>query len=407
MWKSMEQTRRAGLLALVMIAVLLMAGQAAAHGGPAQAKVAGLGAGAAVDNKGVIWSLSQQAVAEGGIALVLRRSEDLGHSWSAPTIVSRETSGARGEERPTLAFGPRGEMYILYTRPLAGAKNPHTGDIRFVRSVDGGKSFSEPVSVHANRDPIVHAFGSMVVDKAGNLYVVWIDSRAKETAKGKQEAYPGNGLYYAVSTDAGKTFKGDYRIADHTCECCRLGLALNEQQRPVVMWRHIFAPNIRDHASAELGLDGVAGPVIRTSFDDWRVDACPHQGPSLAFAADGTRHQSWFTVKENEGGIYYAAVNKAGQSGKPLRLGTGQARQGEVAVEGKNISLIWKQYDGEATALMARMSKDHGRTWTEKELARSAGDSDRPQLLHTASGVIAAWHTQSEGMRILPLTSGK
>lgn len=407
MWKSIHQGRPAWLLALMLIAVLVTANRAWAHGGPVQAKVAGLGSSVAVDNKGTLWALSPQAVAEGSIALALRRSDDGGQSWSAPAIVSRETAGARGEERPALALGAKGEIFILYTRPLAGARNPHTGDIRFVRSVDGGKSFSEPVSVHANRDPIVHAFGAMIVDPAGNLYVVWIDSRNKEAAKAGKQAYPGNGLYYAVSTDAGKSFQGDYRIADHTCECCRLSLALNEKQRPVVMWRHIFAPNIRDHATAELGLDGVAGPVTRASFDDWRIDACPHQGPSLAFAADGTRHQSWFTVKENEGGIYYAAVSRSGQSGTPVRLGTGQAKQGEVAVDGKNICVVWKQFDGEATALIARMSKDHGRSWTQKELARTTNDSDRPQLLHTASGVVAAWHTQNEGMRILPVTSGR
>mgnify|MGYP003344883948 CR=1 FL=1 len=38
-------------------------------------------------------------------------------------------------------------------------------------------------------------------------------------------SYRGAALYYAVSSDAGATFAGDFKAADHTCECCRIALA--------------------------------------------------------------------------------------------------------------------------------------------------------------------------------------
>ncbi|MGV3742387.1 MAG: sialidase family protein [Burkholderiaceae bacterium] len=359
-----------------------------------------LGATTAADGKGRLWSVSKQAGTDGMSALVLRRSEDSGKTWSAPLPIANEAVAARGEERPKIAFGPKGELYILYTKPRGGSGNPHIGDIRFVRSSDGAKTFSQPIYPHANRDAIVHSFGSMIVDKTGTLYVVWIDNRDKEAAKTKQEAYAGNGLYYAVSKDGGKTFSGDYKIADHTCECCRLSLSLNPQGRPVVMWRHIFDPNIRDHAIAALNQDGKASQVDRATFDDWRIDACPHHGPSIAYGPGGVRHQAWFNVKEGEGGIFYAHAGSDGELSAPVKLGTSQAKQPDVAANRNAVAIVWKQFDGEATALIARVSTDKGRSWTEKQVARTAGDSDRPQLLQGASGMLVAWPTQDEGMRV-------
>jgi hypothetical protein len=387
-----------------MFGVIAACNQALAHSSPARpAKPVELGATAVADANGHLWTVGKHMVADGAAVLALRRSADGGKTWSGPISVTNEAVAARGEERPKIAFGAKGELYIVYTKPNGGPGNPHVGDIRFVRSTDGGKSFSQPVSAHANRDVIVHSFGAMIVDKAGNIYVAWIDSRLKEAAKSMQEPYAGNALYYTVSRDGGKTFDGDYKIADHTCECCRLSLSLNVQDRPVVMWRHIFAPNIRDHAIAELTVDGKPGGIHRVSFDDWRVDACPHQGPSIAFGPDGRRHQAWFNVKGGEGGIFYAHAREASALSTPVRLGSAQAKQPDVAVAGKTIAIVWKQFDGEATVLMARISTDEGRNWTEKELAHTVNDSDRPQLLHAGAGLTVSWSTKDEGIRILPL----
>lgn len=172
----------------------------------------------------------------------------------------------------------------------------------------------------------------------------------------------------------------------NSSECCQLSLALTEAGKRVVMWWHVFDPHIRDHAVGELSLDGRPGPVRRATFDDWRVDGCPHHGPSIAFASDGTRHQAWFNVREGAGGIFYAHTNASGALNTHVRLGADQAKQPELAVDGKTVALVRKQFNGKSTALMARLSNDGGRTWTERALAQTANDSGRLQLLQTASG---------------------
>lgn len=384
---------------------MIQAQQVHQHGGTTAPKAVELGTTAAVDRQGQLWVVNKET-ADGVPYLVLNSSADMGKTWSAPRRIVQEPVAARGDERPKIVLGPKGELYIVYTRPAAGSRNPHIGDIRFVRSLDGGKTFSEPMTVHANRDIIVHAFGSMIVDKAGNIYVAWVDGRGGEAAKMQKEQYSGNATYYAVSTDGGKTFKGDYKIADNSCECCRLSLSLTPQGHPVVMWRHIFVPNIRDHALAKLAFDGKPVKVERVTFDDWRVDACPHQGPSVAYAPDGTRHQVWFNGKEgDEGGVRYIAINPKRDAGEPISIGSALASHADVAVQDKRVAIVWKQFDGKSTAIRGRVSDDGGASWSERELAQTSGDSDKPYLVSTPSGIVLLWHTSNEGIRVIHLAN--
>ena len=363
-----------------------------------------LGTSAAIDAQGHLWSVSKET-ADAGQYVVLQMSPDMGKSWSSPKRVQREPEAvsADGENRPKIAFGNKGEIYITYTKPLA---KPYTGEIRFVRSLDGGRTFAPPITVHANRDLITHRFESIIVDRSGRIYVAWIDKRDLEAAAARKEKYAGAALYYAVSEDGGASFQGDYKIADHSCECCRIALALNPDGKPVALWRHVFEPNARDHALTELTPDGKLPALTRVTFDDWRVDACPHQGPSLAYGQDGTRYQTWFNVAANEGGVFYAAAHTSGGLGTPIKLGSAQAQHADVAVDGRAIAVAWKQFDGKSTAILARLSGDGGATWQERELARTQGASDQPHLLVPGSGIMLVWRTQNEGLRTLLIKSG-
>jgi len=405
----MKTQRRAFLLAGMLCAAgawmapgTVSAQAKHAHGGSAARD---LGTGAAFDKDGRLWVVTKETEGTDQY-VVLRSSTDMGQTWSAGKRIQSapEPVAASGEARPHIAIGSKGELYISYTSTIA---RPHIGAIRFVRSLDGGKTFSTPVTVHANRDHTVHSFESMVVDAKGRIFIAWIDGRGAMQAKQQNTPYAGSAVYYAVSKDRGASFQGDYKVADHACECCRIGMSLNRRGTPVVMWRHIFAPNIRDHALAELGADGKVPEVTRASFDNWAVDACPHHGPSVAFAGDGKRHQVWFSGKEGEpsGALY--AVASAGKLGAPVSLGAAQASHADVAVRGKQVAVVWKEFDGTSTAIMARQSDDGGATWTQSEASRTETGSDKPYLIQSPAGIVLIWRTQDEGIRVIPLQRTK
>lgn len=400
--------RLGAALALLALAGPAPAATAAAahaqHKQMAMAKRAELGTGVALDARGQLWATGKESDASGQY-VTLQKSADGGRTWSAPVRIQRsgEAVAADGESWPKLAFGPGGELYVAYTKPLA---KPYTGEIRLVRSLDGGQSFAPPLTVHANRDIITHRFEAMTVTPDGRIYIAWIDKRDGVAAAARGEKYAGAAVYYAVSEDRGASFKGDYKVADHSCECCRLALTQNPAGKPVLMWRHVFEPNVRDHALAELAPGGAA-PLQRATFDNWHVDACPHHGPALAYAADGTRHQVWFSVKDEEGGVFYASAAPGAAPGAPQRLGSAQAGHADVAVQGRQVVLAWKQFDGKSSAILGRLSADGGRTWREQELARTAQDSDQPRLLVTPSGIVLLWRTQAEGLRTVAIQQEK
>ncbi|WP_093388586.1 sialidase family protein [Rugamonas rubra] len=398
----MKLTTAIKLGSLLLLAALASGAHAQMDHGKRMAAKAELGTAAALDPQGRLWIASkEQAAGSPAQYVVLQSSPDMGASWSAPRRIQQEPEAvaADGESRPKLAFGSQGQIYIAYTKPLG---KPYTGEIRFVRSLDGGQTFSAPVTVHRNRDEITHRFESMIVDREGRIHIAWIDKRDIELAKARKQAYRGAAIYYAVSDDAGASFKGDYKAADHSCECCRIAMALTPQGKAVAMWRHVFEPNVRDHALRELTPDGAPPPLQRASFDDWHIDACPHHGPALAFGADGKRHQTWFGVRGEAGGVFYGVADADGKLGQVQQLGSAQAEHADVLVDGKTITLVWKQFDGKATAIWGRRSTDNGLNWTSGVLASSRGNSDQPHLLATPAGAFLLWRTQDEGVRILP-----
>lgn len=372
----------------------------AQHHGHAGANGA-MGTAAAIDAQGRLWVAYVDG--KGSDAnIVLRSTADGGATWSAPHALLRTPEGvhANGEGRPKLAFGSQGQIYITYTRP--GSK-PYSGDIRFIRSSDRGASFTDPVTLHRNRDPITHRFDSLHVDRAGRIFVAWIDKRDVEAARAAKRTYRGAAIYYAVSTDNGASFGPDTKLADHTCECCRVALAEDPQGRVTAMWRHVFDPNVRDHASAVLSPTGAPGPIQRATKDQWQIDACPHHGPGLAFDASGRRHQVWFTGGDL-GGVFYRSSN-GGAGAKPTRLGGPQAAHAEVAATGAQVVVVWKEYDGDATRVAARVSRDGGVNWAQQQLAQTKGDSDHPHLVQRDGVFWLVWHTSDSGVVVKRLES--
>jgi hypothetical protein len=238
-----------------------------------------LGSGVAFGPDGRLWWIGL----DGEGRLFLRASADEGHNWGEPQILPTggERISADGENRPKIAFSPAtpGTVVISYTQPLA---KPYTGAIRLLRSTDGGRSFAPPITVHQDRQVITHRFESIAFDSQGRLHAVWIDKRDLEAAKAAGRTdYRGAAIYRNVSSDGGATFGPDVKVADHSCECCRIALAPTPDGGMAALWRHVFAPNQRDHAFARL--EGTAAPEpVRASLDRWAIDACPHHGPGLA-----------------------------------------------------------------------------------------------------------------------------
>src|SRR6202040_2075816 len=99
-------------------------------------------------------------------------------------------------------------------------------------------------------------------------------------------------------------------------------------------------------------------------FDDWRIDACPHHGPSLAADAAGRLHAVWFTEGPKRSGVFYGRLGKDGVEAL-RRMGGETAEHADLAIIGERVAVAWKEFDGERSQLRAMLSEDGGNSWRD------------------------------------------
>ncbi len=354
----------------------------------------------AFDAEGRLWL----AWASGGHVYV-NHSDDLGATFSEPRPVNRipEKVAANGENRPKIALGPDGTLHVSWTQPL---EKPYTGHIRYARSSDRGRSFSEPLTVNDHREVTSHRFDSLAVNDRGEVFIAWLDKRDRMAADAKGEPYIGAALYYTLSRDGGERFMANQKIADYSCECCRTAMTLDGDGLPVIAWRQVYGDHVRDHALVTFAAADTPRQPVRLSHDQWRIDACPHHGPALSQSA-GVLHAAWFNNAPERHGLFYARSTDGGRTfSQALAFGDYEAAAAHPAVVAADsvVWLAWKEFDGQQTRLMLQYSLNSGETWNQpRAMATTAGDSDHPQLLRRGEHAFASWQTEQEGFRLLPL----
>ncbi len=397
-----------GLLLLFLSAVALAHESAHAAHAPAAprhdmakmwadnlSRAAGTGVSVAADENGGLWLARMQ----GGHILV-SRSDDGGKSFPAGVKVNPLPEGilADGQNRPKIAVRG-GVVAVLWAQALPRV---FAGHIRFARSLDGGKTFSEPQTINDNREEIGHGFPALAMRDGGRIAIAWLDAREKSASSMADRKYVGSAVYYAVSDDAGATFAGNQKLADHSCECCRVALAFDHDGVAVAFWRHVFGANIRDFAMARLEAQG---RLQRASEDNWEISACPHHGGDIAIDAEGGRHMVWFTGNPQRAGLFYRRADGT-RMGAPRAFGDPDAQAGNPAVfvRGKSVHIAWREFDGQRYRLMGMNSDDRGESWSPvRALGSSAGAADLPLFVAGAGRPWLAWSSAAEGVRIFDM----
>ncbi len=380
---------------LALLAALIPAGQALAHGGHAkpeaiqrwQERVAAaprLAVAAQFDDAGRLW-LARVV----GQQIVVSYLGVGSKSFSEPVAVNRtpELISADGESRPQIAVvGPR--VYVAWTQALP---QPYAGHVRFAFSEDGGKTFSDAATINNDEQLVSHRFHTLSA-QGGAVTLAWVDERDH----GLDTRYRGAAIYTARSTDGGRTFAPNQKLADHSCECCRLGMASDTDGTPVVLWRQIFDKNTRDFALAR-----VDEAPRRISEDGWNIDACPHHGGALAIDQQGRRHITWFTGAEKSPGLHYRYIDGDTMS-SPMPFGNLDAQPGhpQVATVDQQVVLVWREYDGRKHSIRQMISRDRGQHWSPVSTAASTtGAADDPLLRDDGKAVWLIWNTAADGLK--------
>jgi hypothetical protein len=154
----------------------------------------------------------------------ITRSTDGGKTWSRRVRVDM------GEACPCCRTGlatssKDGTLYMSWRHVFPGSIR----DIVVARSTDHGATWSEPVRVHADEwkfDACPHAGPAIATDANGTLHVTWWTGKEGSA-----------GVYYAQSTDGGKTFAPaiPLGVAQYS-RPAHVQMALASNNRVIVTW---------------------------------------------------------------------------------------------------------------------------------------------------------------------------
>jgi hypothetical protein len=335
--------------------------------------------------------------------VVVVKSNDLGRTFSPPVPVTPEPVNLDWgpDARTHIAVDPKGNLIVTFA---IFQDQRFNGRAFFARSTDNGASFSRPQPLTA--DTTSQRFETAAIAPDGRVFATWLDKRNVATARAAGRSYPGAALAYAWSDD-GTSFGKTSIALDNTCECCRLGIAFAGSGRPAIAFRNIFEGSIRDHAVVTFKDATTPGPLRRVSVDDWKLEACPHHGPSLAIAPDGSYHVAWFTDGKARKGLFYARADSADSAFGPPRALSSPDRQPArpyVLADGRALHLVWKEFDGTKAQVRWQVSRDGGRGWSEARTVADTDDaSDHPLLVAYGGRVYLSWLTKAQGYRLIPL----
>ncbi len=289
-----------------------------------------LGASMTTGPDGTVWLSWIEPAANTSAHAARIASFDLrSSSWSAAhTIVADASVTPSSDDFPQVAVDGAGILFAVWTDGHGGA--------RFSTSRDRGITWKKPQPWSTGKAD-VEKF-SLTRLAGGRILAAWLDNRASKPGAEVQQ------LFARVINGADES---DELVDASVCDCCPTSLAAFIDGGALLAYRDRLAEEVRDIATARFKQGRWQSPQA-VNHDDWRIAACPVNGPRIA--TDGSRvAAAWFTAADNEPRVLASYSPDAGARWvMPLRVDRGHAvghvetallRDGAVLV-------IWVEADG-------------------------------------------------------------
>ena len=343
-------------------------------------------------NRGVILSWLEPA----GAAATLKFAELSSGTWSRPaTVSSSDNWFVTDADVPTVMRMSSGTL-VATTYPSVDPE-VEAYDVLLSYSRDDGKTWSRPVSPHHDRTKTQHGFASMFEMPDRSLGMIWLDGR--DQALKKTDAGGGAMSVYFASFDPNWKQTAELQVDARVCECCPTAVAMTTDG-PLAAFRDRSSEEIRDIHVARVE-QGKWTPATVVHADNWRIEACPVNGPALS-ARDRSVVVAWFTATGDVGHAYAAFSQDAGRTwGNPIRLDDNTSL-GRVDVELLNDGsavATWIEFANERAQLSARQVTPSG---VRSKPTVIAGAGERrvrgyPRLARAGQDLIFAWTESGDG----------
>jgi len=240
----------------------------------------------AVDSTGnifVVWENDS-----GVLGILFSRSVDGGVTFSAPAMISTNTTGSVS---PQMAVGPNGNVYLGWEDDFSSGS-----DISFSRSLDHGQTFSPPAS-------LPHGVGNSTgvqlnVDAAGNVNAAWSNDS------------PGNSdIFFSRSTNGGLNFSAPLNISKTPGFSSNALLAADAAGNISVIWTDNVPPaTAMDifYARSSNGGTSFSSPINISNNSGFSAD------PSLAVDSAGNINVAWDDTTPGKDDIFFSRSTDSG-----------------------------------------------------------------------------------------------
>jgi hypothetical protein len=356
-----------------------------------------------VSTRGVLLSWVERS----GDLATLKFAERTAAGWTpARTIASGRDWFVNWADVPSALRLPSGAIVAHWLQKSGPATYAY--DVRLSHSTDDGKTWSPSYLPHHDGTKTEHGFASLFPMGEG-FGLVWLDGRNMlaspkpgEGGKGG-EGHDGHGSG-AMSVRFGQFDKSFKQIAEtavdtKVCECCPTAAAVTADG-VITAYRDRSDAEIRDNYVARL-VNGKWTTPKAVFNDNWKIAACPVNGPSLS--ANGKLvAMTWFTVKQEQGQAYLAFSEDSGATfGAPIRIDDGGSL-GRVNVEllpdGAALA-TWIEFAEQRAQFRARRIERNGTRSAPITVAGIAGNraSGYPRAAIANGEVVFAWTESADG----------
>lgn len=269
-------------------------------------------------------------------------------------------------------------------------------DVNVARSMDGGKTWSQPIVPHLDKTQTEHGFVSLIPLADGRVGAVWLDGRNMKDVKDEDEhtaLAQSMTLRYAAIDAEGK-LSDEAELDQRVCECCQTSAALTSEGA-IAVYRDRLDSEVRDISYVRAQSNGgwIAPKPLHS--DNWVINGCPVNGPSIA--AEGRRVAvAWFTSANETPRVRVGFSNDAGMTfGTPIEVDDGNTMgRVDVALLPDGSALVcWLAGTAEGGWIKVRRVRPDGTLGpatniAETDISRSSGF---PRMALIGDEVYFAW----------------
>jgi hypothetical protein len=230
------------------------------------------------------------------------------------------------------------------------------------------------------------------------LGLAWLDGR--QMKEGAHEGMDAGAMSLrATIYDTTGRQVGESLVDDRVCECCPTAAAVTSDG-PIVAFRNRSEDEIRDIYVSRF-VAGTWTPSVPVHRDNWKIAACPVNGPSLS-ARERNVAIAWFTAAGDVGRVYAAFSADAGATfGDPIRIDDVGAL-GRVDVEllpDGSAAVAWIEYADQKAQFRIRRIERGGTRSVSTSLAGISANrsSGYPRVARRGNELIFAWTDTIDG----------